>query len=31
MVGSPELEVDGITRDGDRIPVLRNDVWQLKS
>ena len=29
MVGSPELEVDGITRDGERIPILRNEVWQL--
>jgi aminopeptidase len=31
MVGSPELEVDGVTRDGQRIPILRNDVWQLGS
>lgn len=29
MVGSPELEVDGITRDGDRIPILRDEMWQL--
>jgi aminopeptidase len=31
MVGSPELEVDGITRDGDRIPILSHEVWQLES
>ena len=29
MVGGPELEVDGITKDGRVIPILREDVWQL--
>ncbi len=29
MVGGPEVEVDGVTRDGRRIPILREDVWQL--
>jgi aminopeptidase len=29
MVGSPELEVTGITHDGDRIPVMKEGVWQL--
>jgi aminopeptidase len=29
MVGSPELEVDGITAGGDRVPVLRNGDWQI--
>ncbi|MGH2698842.1 MAG: aminopeptidase [Actinomycetota bacterium] len=29
MVGSPELEVDGITGDGRRVPILRAEVWQL--
>jgi aminopeptidase len=29
MIGSPELEVTGITRDGDRVPVLRSGDWQL--
>jgi aminopeptidase len=29
MVGSPELEVDGITADGERVPVLRNGDWQI--
>ncbi len=31
MVGSPELEVDGITRDGERVPILSNEVWQLQN
>jgi aminopeptidase len=29
MIGSPELAVDGITRDGDVVPVLRNGSWQI--
>jgi aminopeptidase len=29
MVGSPELEVDGVTADGERIPVLRGGDWQV--
>lgn len=29
MVGSAELAVDGITSDGDAVPVLRQSVWQL--
>jgi aminopeptidase len=29
MIGSPEVDVDGITRDGDRVPVLRGGSWQL--
>jgi aminopeptidase len=29
MVGSDDVDVDGITRDGDRVPVLRQSVWQL--
>jgi aminopeptidase len=29
MIGSPELDVDGITRDGDTVPVLRGGAWQL--
>jgi aminopeptidase len=29
MVGSSELEVDGITADGKRVPILRDEVWQL--
>jgi aminopeptidase len=29
MVGGPELAVDGITKDGQAVPILREDVWQL--
>jgi aminopeptidase len=29
MIGSPELEVTGVTSSGERVPVLRNGDWQL--
>ena len=29
MIGSPELEVDGVTAAGERVPVLRNGEWQI--
>ena len=29
MIGSPEDTATGITRDGDRVPVLRDERWQL--
>jgi aminopeptidase len=29
MIGGPELNVDGITRDGKSVPILREDTWQL--
>jgi hypothetical protein len=29
MIGGPEVDVDGITRDGSVLPLLRRDVWQL--
>jgi aminopeptidase len=29
MIGSPELDVDGITHDGDAVPVLRGGAWQV--
>jgi len=29
MIGSPELEVDGVTAAGERVPVLRNGDWQF--
>jgi aminopeptidase len=29
MIGSDELAVDGVTADGERVPVLRDLAWQL--
>jgi len=29
MIGSPEVDVTGLTADGDRVPVLRNGAWQI--
>ena len=29
MIGSAELDVDGITRDGDTVPLLRSGAWQI--
>lgn len=29
MVGSPELDVDGVTAAGEHVPVLRNGEWQV--
>jgi aminopeptidase len=29
MIGSPEVEVDGVTGAGERIPVLRRGDWQI--
>jgi aminopeptidase len=29
MIGGPELNVDGITRDGQSVPVLRGGAWQI--
>jgi aminopeptidase len=29
MIGRPELEVDGVTKDGASIPIIREDTWQL--
>ena len=31
MVGGPEVNVDGVLPDGTRVPLLRNDVWQLSA
>jgi aminopeptidase len=29
MIGSPELEVDGVDAGGERVPVLRGGDWQI--
>jgi aminopeptidase len=29
MIGSPELDVDGVTAGGERVPVLRGGDWQI--
>ena len=29
MIGSPEVDVTGITTSGDRVPVLRSGAWQI--
>ncbi len=29
MIGSADVDVTGITRDGERVPVLRQSVWQI--
>ena len=29
MIGSNEVDVDGLTRDGERVPVLRGGSWQI--
>ena len=29
MIGSPQLEVDGVTADGEVVPLLRNEEWLL--
>jgi aminopeptidase len=30
MVGSPELEIDGETMDGQRTPIIRSGAWMLR-
>ena len=29
MIGSNELEIDGVTADGDAVPIMRDGDWQL--
>jgi aminopeptidase len=29
MIGSNQVDVDGLTREGDRVPVLRGGSWQV--
>jgi aminopeptidase len=29
MIGSPEVDVTGVTASGERVPVLRNGAWQI--
>jgi len=29
MIGSPEVDVTGVTADGKRVPVLRRGAWQI--
>src|SRR3954464_243967 len=29
MIGSPEVDVDGVDADGEAVPILRDGTWQL--
>jgi aminopeptidase len=30
MVGGPEVEIDGVEKNGTRVPILRNDEFQIR-
>src|SRR5688500_2650446 len=29
MIGGPELTIEGVTKDGKKIPIIVDDTWQL--
>jgi aminopeptidase len=31
MIGGPQVAVDGLTRDGRTVPILRDNVWKLEA
>jgi aminopeptidase len=31
MLGGPEVDVSGVTADGDVVPIIRDDLWRLEA